>query len=99
MEVRLGPDVEADVTSDNLAVTQSELTVSIGHQQEKTRKLLAFGMAAATVLVGVAYFLVPLWAGTQKWERAEPAFQVVFTALVGFTGSAITFYFTTRDQP
>ncbi|MFD6882998.1 hypothetical protein [Rhodococcus sp. NPDC060084] len=50
---------------------------------------LVVALSAATVLVGVAYTLVPLWAAPDAWERASGPFQVVFAAMLALTGPAI----------
>lgn len=49
-------------------------------------------LSAATLLVGVAYTLVPLWAAPDAWERASGPFQVVFAAMLALTGPAIGFF-------
>lgn len=50
---------------------------------------LVVALSAATVLVGVAYTLVPLWAAPDAWERANGPFQMVFAAMLSLTGPAI----------
>lgn len=77
---------------------QPDLTIRpLDERQEDTRKALAIGLSAATLLIGLIYLLVPLWAGAEKWDRASSPFQVVFTAIVGLTGSAIGYYFSSRN--
>ncbi|MEV1134533.1 hypothetical protein [Rhodococcus coprophilus] len=53
---------------------------------------LVAALSAATVLVGVAYTFVPLWAAPEAWERASGPFQVVFAAMLALTGPAIGFF-------
>lgn len=53
---------------------------------------LVVALSAATVLVGVAYILVPLWAAPDAWERASGPFQVVFAGMLAITGPAIGFF-------
>ncbi|MFD7011444.1 hypothetical protein [Rhodococcus jostii] len=82
---------EVNVGSTDPQVTeQPEVTIRrLDERQEDTRKALAIGLSVATFLVGLIYLLVPLWAGADKWDRASSPFQVVFTAMVGLTGSAM----------
>lgn len=94
-EVRIGTNVEAAVTD---ATTTTELKVSIPEKQEDTRKRLAIGLTAAAVLFGIGYVLAPLYADKEAWEQAQEAFQVVFTAMIGLAGSAVGFYFSTRNS-
>ncbi|EID78269.1 MULTISPECIES: hypothetical protein [Rhodococcus] len=87
-------------TTDPRVTEQPEVTIRrLDERQEDTRKALAIGLSVATFLVGLIYLLVPLWAGTDKWDRASSPFQVVFTAMVGLTGSAIGYYFSSRNPP
>lgn len=62
-------------------------------RQSRIRDAPGFGLvvalSAATVLVGVAYTLVPIWAAADAWGRAINSFQVVFTAMLALTGPAI----------
>ncbi|PBC47233.1 hypothetical protein [Rhodococcus sp. ACPA1] len=92
---------EVNVGSTDPQVTeQPEVTIRrLDERQEDTRKALAIGLSIATFLVGLIYLLVPLWAGADKWDRASSPFQVVFTAMVGLTGSAIGYYFSSRNPP
>ncbi len=53
---------------------------------------LVVALSAATVLVGVAYTLVPLWAAPDAWERASGPFQAVFAGMLAITGPAIGFF-------
>ena len=87
-------------SSDPQVAAQPEVTIHrLDERQEDTRKALAIGLSVATFLVGLIYLLVPLWAGADKWDRASSPFQVVFTAMVGLTGSAIGYYFSSRNPP
>ncbi|MFC9839847.1 hypothetical protein ACFVKB_39625 [Rhodococcus sp. NPDC127530] len=87
-------------TADPQVTEQPEVTIRrLDERQEDTRKALAIGLSVATFLVGLIYLLVPLWAGADKWDRASSPFQVVFTAMVGLTGSAIGYYFSSRKPP
>jgi len=52
---------------------------------------LVVALSAATILVGVAYTLVPLWVAPDVWVRASGPFQTVFTAMLALTGPAIGF--------
>jgi putative Mn2+ efflux pump MntP len=71
---------------------------TVPERQEDTRKLLAIGFSIATFAVGVAYIFVPVWAHNDSWDRAGSAFQTVFTAMVGITGTAIGYYFSTSQH-
>jgi cytochrome c-type biogenesis protein CcmH/NrfG len=59
----------------------------------RIRQATGFALVAAlftmTIVVGVAYILVPLWAAPDVWERASKPFQTVFTAMLALTGPAI----------
>jgi len=50
---------------------------------------LVVGLSVMTIVVGVAYVLVPIWAAPDAWERASGPFQTVFTAMLALTGPAI----------
>ena len=92
---------EVNVGSTDPQVTeQPEIIIRrLDDRQEDTRKALAIGLSVATFLVGLIYLLAPLWVGADKWDRASSPFQVVFTAMVGLTGSAIGYYFSSRNPP
>lgn len=53
---------------------------------------LVVGLSIMTIVVGVAYVLVPIWAAPDVWERASGPFQMVFTAMIALTGPAIGMY-------
>ncbi|MGN5238064.1 hypothetical protein [Rhodococcus sp. SJ-3] len=53
---------------------------------------LVVGLSVMTIVVGVAYVLVPIWAAPDVWERASGPFQTVFTAMLALTGPAIGMY-------
>ena len=62
---------------------------SRGHVRGARGFDLVVGLSAATILVGAAYTVVPIWAAPEAWERASGPFQTVFTAMLALTGPAV----------